>query len=70
MKKTVTAEDIRIFKIGDTAQYLPKIDGSFTTILMKDQDIIGMSLQARGTYMAGLNITEPLYVGGRITAAA
>ncbi len=51
------------------AQYLPKIDGSFTTILMKDQDIIGMSLQARGTYMAGLNITEPLYVGGRITAA-
>ena len=26
MKKTVTAEDIRIFKIGDAAQYLPKID--------------------------------------------
>ena len=26
MKKTVTAEDIRVFKIGDAAQYLPKID--------------------------------------------
>ena len=51
------------------AQYLPKLDGSFTAILMKDQDIIGLSLQARGTFLAGLNITQPLYVGGKITAA-
>ena len=51
------------------AQYLPKVDGSFTGILMKDIDIIGMSLQARGTYLAGINITQPLYVGGKITAA-
>lgn len=51
------------------AQYLPKLDGSFTAIMMKDQDIIGLSLQARGTFLAGLNITQPLYVGGKITAA-
>ena len=51
------------------AQYLPKVDGSLTGIHMKDQDIIGMSLQTRGTYMAGINVTLPLYAGGQLTAA-
>ena len=51
------------------AQYLPKVDGSFTMIQMKDLDVIGMSLQTRGTYLAGVNVTMPLYVGGQLTAA-
>ena len=51
------------------AQYLPKLDGSVTGIHMKDQDVIGMSLQTRGTYLAGINLTLPLYVGGQLTAA-
>ncbi|MBO4549776.1 MAG: TolC family protein, partial [Bacteroidaceae bacterium] len=51
------------------AQYLPKVDGSFTMLQMTDQDVIGMSLQTRGTYLAGINITLPLYVGGQLTAA-
>ena len=51
------------------AQYLPKVDGSLTGIHMKDQDIIGMSLQTRGTYLAGINVTLPLYAGGQLTAA-
>ena len=51
------------------AQYLPKVDGSFTGLHMKDLDIAGMELQTRGTYMAGLNITLPLYAGGQLTAA-
>lgn len=56
------------------AQYLPKLDGSFTLVHMKnidllDQDLIGLSLQTRGTYLAGITITQPLYVGGQITAA-
>lgn len=51
------------------AQYLPKVDGSLTGIHMKDQDIIGMSLQTRGTYLAGINVTQPLYAGGQLTAA-
>ena len=51
------------------AQYLPQVDGSLTSIFMSDRDIIGMKLQVRGTYMAGLNITQPIYVGGKITAA-
>ena len=56
------------------AQYLPKLDGSFTLVHMKnidllDHDLIGLSLQTRGTYLAGITITQPLYVGGQITAA-
>lgn len=51
------------------AQYLPQVDGSLTTVFMEDQDIIGMTLQVRGTYMAGLSITQPIYVGGKISAA-
>ena len=50
------------------AQYLPKVDGSITGIQMKDLDIVGMSLQTRGTYLAGINITLPLYAGGQLTA--
>ena len=51
------------------ASYLPKIDGSVTSVFMKDQDVLGMSLQTRGAYLAGINLTLPLYVGGQLTAA-
>ena len=57
------------------AQYLPKVDGSFTLLHMQNQDlleignVLGVSLQTRGTFLAGVNITQPLYVGGQITAA-
>ena len=57
------------------AQYLPKIDGSFTLFhtqdhdLLEIRDIIGMSLQTRGTYLAGINLTQPIYTGGQIMAA-
>lgn len=51
------------------AQYLPKADGQLTGIYMKDQERLGVALQTRGAYMAGLNITLPLYTGGQITAA-
>ena len=57
------------------AQYLPKVDGSFTMLHMQDQDllqisdIVGLSLQTRGTFLAGVNVTLPLYAGGQIKAA-
>ena len=56
------------------AQYLPKVDGSFTLAHMKtidllDQDFLGLSLQTRGTYLAGISVTLPLYVGGQLTSA-
>lgn len=48
--------------------YLPDLDGSVISVLMKDTKITDeMSLQMRGTYMAGLSLTMPLYVGGKIT---
>ena len=49
--------------------YLPKIDASATgTYLFPDMDMMGMELRMRGTYMAGINLTQPLYAGGQITA--
>ncbi len=57
------------------AQYLPKVDGSFTMLHMQDQDllevgsVLGIHLQTRGTYLAGINLTQPLYLGGRLRAA-
>ncbi|MBO4906979.1 MAG: TolC family protein [Bacteroidaceae bacterium] len=57
------------------AQYLPKVDGSFTMLHMQDQDlleigdVVGVTLQTRGTFLAGINITQPIYVGGKLTAA-
>lgn len=50
------------------AQYLPKVDASLTGIYTKDHDIIGLSLQMRGTYLAGINVTLPLYTGGKLMA--
>lgn len=50
------------------AHYLPDIDASIISVLMKDTKITdGMYLQMTGTYMAGLSLTLPLYVGGKIT---
>jgi outer membrane protein TolC len=57
------------------AQYLPKVDGSVTMIQLQNQDlldigdVLGLQLQTRGTYLAGINVTLPLYVGGQLTAA-
>ncbi len=57
------------------AQYLPKVDGSFTMIQLQNQDlldigdVLGLQLQTRGTYLAGINVTLPLYAGGQLTAA-
>lgn len=51
------------------AAYLPKLDGSLSGLYMSDIDMMGQTLQMHGMYMAGINIVEPLYAGGQITAA-
>lgn len=51
------------------AAYLPKLDGSLSAIYLNDQDLMGQTLQLRGMYLAGIQIVEPLYAGGQITAA-
>lgn len=51
------------------AAYLPKLDGSLSSIYLNDQDVMGQTMQLHGMYLAGVQIVEPLYAGGQITAA-
>mgnify|MGYP000962149716 FL=1 len=54
-------------KIAQTA-FLPKIEGSaMGAYVFPDIDMMGMELRMRGTYMAGVNLTQPIYTGGKIT---
>lgn len=54
-------------KIAKTA-FLPDIDASATgAYVLPDMDMMGMKLRVRGTYMAGINLTQPIYTGGKIT---
>lgn len=55
-------------KIAATAR-LPKIEGSATgAYILPDIEMTGMELAMRGTYMAGLTLTQPIYTGGKISA--
>ena len=54
-------------KIAATA-YLPKVEGSATgAYVLPDLDMMGMEMRMRGVYMAGINLTQPIYTGGKIT---
>lgn len=53
-------------KIASSA-FLPKFEASATaTYVFPDMDMMGMDLRMRGTYMAGITLTQPLYAGGKI----
>ena len=53
-----------------TAAALPNLSASATAVYMvPDMDMLGTELLMRGTYMAGLSIMQPVYAGGKITAA-
>lgn len=52
--------------------YLPKFDGSLTTgwnLPDSKYEDMGMTLKMRGIYMAGINLTQPIFAGGKIVAA-
>ncbi len=54
-------------KIAKTA-FRPNIDASATgACVLPDMDMMGMKLRMRGAYMAGVNLTQPIYTGGKIT---
>ena len=54
-------------KIAKTA-FLPDIAASATgACMLPDMDMMGMKLRMRGAYMAGVNLTQPIYTGGKIT---
>lgn len=49
--------------------FLPNLSGSATAMYNPDNtDMMGMELVMKGTYMAGLSLTQPIYAGGRIVA--
>ena len=55
-------------KIAKTA-FLPKFEGSAMGVYMyPDVDMMGMGmeLRMRGTYMADIGLTQPIYTGGKI----
>lgn len=55
-------------KIATTA-YLPKFEGSATGVYMlPDMDMMGSKMRMRGTYVAGIQLMQPIYTGGKITA--
>ncbi len=52
-----------------TTNYLPKIDAMATgTYVFPDMDMMGSTLQMHGMYVAGFQLTQPIYAGGKITA--
>ena len=49
---------------------LPNFEGSATgAYMLPDMDMMGNELRMRGTYMAGITLSQPIYTGGKITAA-
>ena len=55
-------------KVADISR-LPNVQGMATGMYMlPDMDMMGMNVEMRGAYMAGLQITQPIYAGGKITA--
>lgn len=56
------------YKIARTA-YLPKFDASASALYMlPDLDMMGAKMQTHGAYLAGIQLTQPIYAGGKITA--
>ena len=50
--------------------YMPNFSGSVTGMFRApDTEAMGMSLRMRGVYMAGINLTQPVFAGGKIVAA-
>lgn len=68
-QRTIDANKAKLDRRISTAAFLPKIDGSATgAYMVPDMDIMGMDLQMRGMYMAGITLTQPIYTGGRLIA--
>ncbi len=50
-----------------TSAFLPSVDANGSGIYVTpNQSMSGMDLIMKGTYMAGITLTQPLYAGGRI----
>lgn len=66
----IRLEQARLDRRIATTAALPRIEGSATgAYVVPDIDMMGMEMRMRGTYMAGLTLTQPIYAGGKISAA-
>ena len=55
-------------KIANSAS-LPNFEGSVLgAYMLPDIDMMGSELRMRGTYMAGISLTQPIYTGGKISS--
>jgi outer membrane protein TolC len=67
-----SVEQARLQKEVAHTAYLPNLSGNGVlawSLPDSKYEDMGMTLQMRGVYMAGLSITQPIYAGGRIVAA-
>lgn len=55
-------------KVADISR-LPNLSGMASGLYMlPDMEMMGMKMEMHGAYIAGLQITQPIYAGGKITA--
>ena len=53
------------------AAWFPKIEGTATGVYMfENLDVMGMELQMKGMYMAGITLQQPVYAGGKLAAGS
>lgn len=67
-----TAEQAGLHRGVARTAYLPKLEGSFTTgweLPDSKYEDMGLTLKMHGLYMAGINLTQPVFAGGKIVAA-
>lgn len=67
-KATNSYQQAKLDKEIAFASFLPELSGSLTGVYRKDMDLMGMELQMRGTYLAGLTLNQPIFAGGKIIA--
>ena len=65
-KAGISVERAELDKQIAFSNYLPTLDGSFSALAMKEIDLSGTKLLLQGTYLAGITLMQPIFVGGKI----
>lgn len=63
------ARQAKLDKAIALAANLPQVSGTASVSYMNDMDVMGMTLQMRGMYMAGITLVQPVYAGGKVRTA-
>ncbi|MDE7406890.1 MAG: TolC family protein [Muribaculaceae bacterium] len=69
-RATNTVEQAKLVQGATRTNFMPRLSGNATAVYNpSNTDMMGMELVMKGTYMAGLQLTQPIYAGGKISAA-